>query len=202
MGIALGDVNGDGAFDMFVTHLISETHTLWVGEPGTPGTFRDATIISGLASGSAKATGFGAVLADFTHRGALALAAVNGGVTLGTAATGTDPRLAPFWAEYAQRNTLFANDGSGTFRDISKENAPFCATPAVSRALVCGDVDNDGDLELLSTAVAGPATLYRNVAPKAGHWFGVRAIDPALGERDAYGAEVSFLQGAGVGCAG
>jgi hypothetical protein len=196
MGIALGDVNGDGAFDIFVTHMMSETNTLWAGEPGGErGNFRDATVRCRLASGQSRATGFGTVFADFTHRGVLDLALVNGGVTLGAAATGTDPQLATFWQEYAQRNVLFANDGSGAFRDVSKANAAFCATPAITRALVCGDVDNDGDLDLLTAAVAGRAKLYRNIAPKAGHWLGVRAIDPALGGRDAYGAEVTVLAG-------
>lgn len=196
MGIALGDVNGDGAFDVFVTHLISETPTLWAGELGSArGNFRDATVRCGLASGQSRATGFGTVLADFVHRGVLDLAVVNGGVTLGVAAAGADPKLAPFWTEYAQRNALFVNDGRGAFRGVSQANAPFCATPAVTRTLVCGDIDNDGDLDLLTTAVAGRAKLYRNVAAKQGHWIGIRAVDSALGGRDAYGAEVTVSAG-------
>ena len=51
-------------------------------------------------------------------------------------------------------------------------------------------------MDLLVTAVAAPARLYRNVAPQRGHWLMVRAIDPALGGRDAYGAEISVQAGA------
>jgi hypothetical protein len=64
----------------------------------------------------------------------------------------------------------------------------------VGRGLVCADIDGDGALDLLVTNVAGPARLYRNVAPKRGHWLLVRAVDPAL-RRDAYGAEVTVLVG-------
>jgi hypothetical protein len=60
----------------------------------------------------------------------------------------------------------------------------------VGRGLICGDIDNDGAPDLLVTGIAGPARLYRNIASPRGHWLGIRAIDPALGNRDAYGAEV------------
>jgi hypothetical protein len=59
----------------------------------------------------------------------------------------------------------------------------------VSRGLVRGDIDGDGAQDLLVTSIGSPARLYRNVAPKQGHWLVVRVTDPAL-KRDAYGAEV------------
>jgi hypothetical protein len=190
MGIALGDVAGDGLLDVYITHLHDELNVLW--KQGPAGQFQDRTGAAGLAAPRWHGTGFGTVFADFDHDGALDLAVINGAVrhTARSAAAG-----GPFWDRFKERNQLSANDGRGHFRDISPANAPFCGTPAVSRALVCGDVDNDGALDLLVTTIAGPARLFRNVAPKRGHWLLVRAVDPALGGRDALGAEVTVHAG-------
>jgi hypothetical protein len=190
MGIALGDVDGDGLFDVFVTHLTEETHTLW--KQGARGRFQDRTASAGLASPRWRGTGFGTVLADFDHDGALDLAVVNGRVGRGPPVEAKT--LGPFWSRYAQRNQLFVNDGRGKFRDISVPEESFCKTAAVSRGLACADVNGDGALDLLVTTIAGPARLYRNVSPKRGHWLLIRALDPAL-KRDAYGADITVYAG-------
>jgi hypothetical protein len=195
MGIALGDVDGDGLFDIYVTHLAEETNTLWMQRPR--GSFQDRTAAAGLAASRWRGTGFGAVLADFDHDGAPDLAVVNGRV-LRVKLVPVDPRveatLGPHWSQYAERNQLFANDGTGRFRDISEENSALCGVPGVYRGLCYGDVDGDGALDLLVTETAGRARLYKNVAPRRGHWLLVRALDPAL-RRDAYGAQVTVHAG-------
>jgi hypothetical protein len=190
MGVAWGDVDGNGLQDVFITHLTEETHTLW--RQGPRGQFQDDTARAGLAAPLWRGTGFGTILADFDHDGWLDLAIVNGRVARGPPVDA--PGLSAFWRPYAERNQLFRNEGRGRFRDVSPANAPFCGTPAISRGLVWGDFDNDGAIDLLVTAVAGPARLYRNVAEKQGRWLGVRAIDPALA-RDAYGARVTVKAG-------
>jgi hypothetical protein len=149
--------------------------------------FQDRTAAADLVRSRWRGTGFGTVLADFDHDGALDLALANGAVHSSQPVPGI--ARDPFWNQYSQRNQLFVNEGRGRFRDVSESNEPFCGTAAVSRALVCGDIDNDGALDLLVTCIGGPARLYRNVAPKRGHWLMVRAIDLAL-KRDAYGAEI------------
>src|SRR5262245_45096595 len=190
MGVALGDVDGDGLFDVFVTHLTSETHTLWSQKPR--GTFRDRTVHAGLAPPGSRGTGFGTVLADFDHDGALDVAVVNGRVARGEPVG--EETLGPFWSQYAERNQFFVNGGTGRFQDVSARDRALCGAPGVYRGLACGDVDGDGALDLLVTALAGPARLYRNVAPDRGHWLLVRALDPAL-KRDAYGAEITVQAG-------
>jgi hypothetical protein len=186
MGIAYGDVDGDGLPDLFVTHLTEETHTLW--KQGPRGLYQDQTARAGLLKTAWRGTGFGTVLADFDHDGALDLAIVNGRVSAPPGGS-TDKGLGPFWSAYGERNQLFANDGSGRFRDISPENAAFCGRYNVARGLARGDFDGDGAQDLLVTSIAGPARLFRNIAPKKGHWLSVRAFDPAL-KRDALGSEV------------
>jgi hypothetical protein len=189
MGVALGDLDGDGLMDLFVTHLTEESNRLWKQEPR--GLFRDYTVAAGLADPHTRGTGFGTALLDVDHDGWLDLAIVNGRVSRAPSAYAP---LGPHWGLYAERNRLFANDGAGHFRDVSGSNAPFCGTPNVARGLAVGDVDGDGALDLLVTTAGGRARLLRNVALQRGHWLLVRAIDPAL-RRDAHGAEVALQAG-------
>jgi hypothetical protein len=185
MGVALGDVDNDGLFDLFVTHLTEETNTLW--KQGPVGLFHDETAAAGLVAPAWHGTGFGTLLADFDNDGNLDLAIANGRVS--ARAAPDDWSLGPFWSRYGDRNQLFAGDGRGHFRDVSLQNSSFTHSFNVARGIVRGDVFADGAQDLLVTAVAGPARLFRNVAPKRGHWLEVRVFDPAL-KRDALGAEV------------
>jgi hypothetical protein len=190
MGIALGDVNGDGLFDVFITHLTSETHGLWMQDPR--GVFLDRVGATGVVTGHWRGTGFGVVLADFDHDGALDLAIANGRVS--RADTPGDPALGPHWSPYGERNQLFAGDGKGHFRDLSLDNPALCGKANVARGLAWGDVNNDGALDLLVTTAGGRARLYLNRTPNRGHWLMVRARDPRH-HRDAYGAEVRIKAG-------
>ncbi len=175
MGIALGDVDGDGLFDLFVTHLTQETHTLWI--QGPPGHFQDRTGALGVAPPGSRGTGFGTVLADFNNDGELDLAVVNGGVT--ARAPLGEQQLGAHFARYAQYNQLFAGAGKGHFTDISEENRAFCRLLGVFRGLACADLQGQGGIDLLVTAVGDRARLFRNVVPDRGNWLLVRAIDPA-----------------------
>ena len=196
MGIACGDIDGDGLPDIYITHLSEESNILWTQGPA--GLFQDRTALAGLANTAWHATGFGAVFADFDNDGANDLAFVNGRVRRSGQSDGPVkilPALGPHWSAYAERNQLFANDGPGKFRDVSEQNPAFCAVPNVARALCVGDLDNDGAPDLLVTCVAAPAKIFRNTARDRGHWLTIRAVDPALGGRDACGAQVTVVAG-------
>jgi hypothetical protein len=191
MGITLGDVGGTDRFDVFITHLTAETHTLWT--QGPRGRFQDKTPQAGLARTRRHGTGFGTILGDFDQDGALDLAVVQGRVT--KAEKPANESLGAHWSLYAEHNQLFAGDGKGRFRDVSLQNADLCGQPNVARGLACGDITGKGALDLLVTTVGNKARLYRNVAPNCGHWLMIRAVDPKLGGRDAYGAEVRVFAG-------
>ncbi len=189
MGIAIGDTNNDGMVDLYVTHLGIETNNLWRQSPR--GQFRDRTVEAGLSTTKWRGTGFGTLMADFNNDGALDIAVVNGKVFRGGPAKNTD---LGFWETYAEQNQIFANDGTGNFRDVSAGNKPFSTTWNVARGLVCADFDNDGAPDLLVTTLGGHARLYRNVVADRGHWAKVRAFDPKW-NRDVYGAEIRVRAG-------
>jgi hypothetical protein len=191
MGIAVGDIDGNGLFDIFVTHLTSETHTLWVQDQR--GFFQDRTVAAGVTT-SWRATGFGAVMADFDNDADADLALVNGKVERGPGGPTAATKLDEFWDRYAERNQLFLNDGRGVLHDVSDRNPPFSELAAVSRGLICADLDNDGGMDLVVTRIAQSAAVFRNVVPQRGHWLTIRAVDPKL-RRDAYGAEIHVRAG-------
>jgi hypothetical protein len=193
MGVALGDVDGDGLFDIFVTHLTEENNTLW--KQGPAGLFRDQSAQAGLMESSARGTGFGTVLADFDDDGALDLVVANGRVE--GLANVTDWSLGPFWSRYGERNQILRGDGQGRFTNISRQNPSFCGRPNVARGVVRGDIDGDGAVDLLLTTIAGPARLYRNIASQRGNWMQVHAFDPLL-QRDAFGSVLRLRAGGRV----
>jgi hypothetical protein len=187
MGVALGDVDGDGLFDLFVTHLTTQQHTLW--KQGPRGRFRDRSTDSNLHVPKWRGTGFGTVLSDFDNDGWLDVALVHGRVTR-TSGEVYRP-LGAHWGAYAERNQLLINDGTGRFCDASTANPDLCGTPNVARGLAVGDLDRDGALDVVLTTVAGRARVLRNVAPERGHWLKVIAVE-ASGKRAALGAEVTL----------
>ena len=188
MGIAPGDVDNDGDLDLFLTHLTNETNTLYQND-GALG-FQDATNSIGLGMTAIRTTGFGTALIDIDHDGHLDIVVVNGRVAHQPALAGADG--GSFWGPYAEPNVVLLRDG-GRFAVVDDAEG-FGAHVEVSRGLACGDVDGDGDLDLLVTSTAGPARLFLNEAPKKGRWLLVRAVDPR-GDRDAHGAVVTITVG-------
>ncbi len=190
MGIAWGDCDNDGDLDFLLTHLVLETNTLY--QMIAPGVFEDVTTVSGLGAATLNYTGFGTAFFDFDLDGDLDLLTVNGRVL--RTLPHPKARVSAHWNPYAEPNQMFANDGRGRFEDISSSCGRLCSDVTVSRGLAVGDIDRDGDLDVLVTDGSGEARIYRNQTPSSGHWLIVRAIDPAL-RRDAVGAVVEVVAG-------
>ncbi len=191
MGVALGDIDGDLDLDLFLSHLIEETNTLYVNLGGAPGAsdgFDDRAAEAGLAAPSTPYTGFGTAFFDADNDGDLDLAVVNGSVKRRPAAL--SDRDDWFWRGYAEPNLLMLGDGAGAFADVSAASGDFGAALDVSRGLVPFDLEGDGDLDLLVSNLEGPARIYRNesTAGPAG-WVSLRVVDPTL-RRTALGASV------------
>jgi hypothetical protein len=163
--------------------------------------FEESAGVCGLRAPGLKYTKWGTAFLDYDHDGDLDLVIVNGRVKRAEDVPSTTGLRAPpaaqvlDWRPYAEPNQIFENDGAGHFAEVVSPNEPWCARRDVYRGLAVGDVDNDGDLDILVTTVAGPARLFLNVASKHGHWLQVRAVEPALGGRDAYGALVTVTVG-------
>jgi hypothetical protein len=183
MGVVAADLNRDNLPDLFMTHLVVESNTYY-RHLGKDRGFADRTAASGLAASSMVFTGFGVVAFDVELDGDLDLAVANGRVKAGERLALDAP-----WNDYAEPNLFYLSDGADRFVEAGARTAPFTAPIEVSRGLAVGDIDDDGDLDVLITSIQGPARLYRNEAPRKGSWLRVRAIDPRY-RRDAIGAVV------------
>jgi len=182
MGVDAGDFDGNGTDDIFITHLMDETNTLYVnlGEA----LFEDRTREAGLGMPGRRFTGFGTFFFDYDNDGWLDLFVANGAVQL-------LPELvrqkSPF--PLGQPDQLFRNTGKGSFVEIVDE--PEFSLLEVGRGAAFGDVDNDGDTDFVVANNNGPARLYLNQIGNRNHWLGLRLVGKA--GRDMLGAQVEIV---------
>ena len=197
MGIASGDYDADGDEDLFVTNIVGESFVLYVNNGRAE--FDDSRVKAGLAQPTAAFTGFGTDWIDVDNDGWLDLFIANGAVNIVEAQRGD---RFPF----RMRNQLFRNLGTGRFEEIAASAAgPAFARAEVHRGAAFGDVDNDGDVDILVTTNNGPVRLLLNqtltkvsstASRQAGehhHWLQVRLEQPApRGNRFAVGARIGI----------
>ena len=189
MGVNAADFDADGDDDLFITHLADETNTLYTNNG--LGIFTDETRATGLGLPSQPYTGFGTAAIDYDNDGDVDLFVAIGGVKV-------VQELADAGVEwpYGQKNLLFENVGQGRFEDVSPADAVFDAQE-VSRGTAYGDIDNDGDTDLVVFNSNGPLRLIRNDIGDGNEWIGLRLLDARAG-RDALGARVELLRADGV----
>ncbi|MCZ6817101.1 MAG: CRTAC1 family protein, partial [Planctomycetota bacterium] len=191
MGVVAADLDGNDSTDLYVTHLANESNTMYRNTKAQGG-FIDGTGLAGLAASSMSYTGFGTAAFDVELDGDLDLLVVNGRVARGNPLPGAT--VPPPWDVFAEPNLFYMNNGNGRFELLGTPMASVCDPIEISRALVAGDIDSDGDIDVLINNIQGSARLYRNDAPRKGHWLGVRATSPQL-RRDAIGAKITVFCG-------
>ncbi|MBA2647127.1 MAG: CRTAC1 family protein [Pyrinomonadaceae bacterium] len=185
MGVTAGDFDNDGDDDILVTNLTKEGSTLY--RNNGRGSFDDATLQFNLSQPSFLSTGFGTGWFDYDNDGWLDLFAANGAVTLQPSQRGES-------YPYKQRNQLFRNEGGGkAFRETTTDAGPSLRRAEVSRGAAFGDVDNDGDVDVLVTNNNGPARLLLNEIGTRAGWLQVR-LEGAKGNRHGIGAKVAVLR--------
>ncbi len=180
MGVASGDFDADGDEDLFVTNIIGETFVLYVNDGA--GNFDDARVRAGVAAPTAPLTGFGTDWFDYDNDGWLDLFVANGAVNI-------VERLRGQPAPFRMPKQLLRNLGDGRFEDVTASAGEVVRIEEVSRGAAFGDVDNDGDVDVLVTNNGGPARLLLNQAGGDRHWLQVRLVQ-AEGNRSGIGARV------------
>ena len=189
MGVDAGDVDNDGDEDIVVTNLTGEGHDLYVNDGA--GAFVNASAVAGIGHRSLPYTGFGASWLDLDNDGWLDLLTVNGAVQI-PEAPGADGALAPL----GQAKQLFRNLGDGRFQDVTGAAGPaLLRTADASRGAAFGDIDNDGDTDVVVANNGGPAQLLLNTVGQRQHWVGL-VLKTASGS-DALGARVAVTAAAG-----
>lgn len=192
MGVTFGDYDADGDGDLFMTHLRSETNTLFESQSMNATTrFKDSTIAANLATSSRSLTGFGTGWIDADNDSLLDLLVVNGSVT---ALEDLIAAGVPF--PYAQPNQFFRNLGGGRFQEAYSFIAQDSGTPAISRGALFGDLDNDGDTDVVISNNHSRPSILRNDVGADANWLGLR-LTGTQGGRDMLGANLVLKTEAG-----
>ena len=189
MGVDAGDFDNDGDEDLVTTVLTGEGSTLYVNDGA--GQFEDRSASSGIRAPSLPYTGWGAGWFDADNDGWLDLLAVNGLVWQNLDALGPDN---PY--PYQQRNQLLRNLGDGRFEDATARAGAAFDLAAISRGAAFGDIDNDGDGDVVVANADGTPLLLINTAGAGNHWLGLRLVGRDA-PRDMVGARVAVTRGDG-----
>ncbi|HEY2941903.1 MAG TPA: CRTAC1 family protein [Vicinamibacteria bacterium] len=179
MGAVFADYDNDGRPDLHVTALAGESFPLFRNLGN--GLFQDVTHQSRLGPAVARRSGWSNALVDLDNDGWKDLFTANGHV---------NDAIEKFQSDrYALTNGFFRNLGDGTFEDASAAAGLETAPPRAHRGAALADLDGDGRLDAIVTALSAPAELWRNLSPAAGHWLGVRLVG-TKSNRDGIGAVV------------
>ncbi len=189
MGVAVGDYDRDGRLDVHVTTFENDANILYHNDGG--GLFSERTYPAGVGNASVPFVGWGTNFLDYDNDGWLDLFVANGHVY---------PWVGELdWnTSYEQRVLLFRNLTGGKFAEVGRGGGDGLSVVRSLRGSATGDLDDDGDIDVVANAIDGEPILLRNDGGNgAGHWLQVRLVgDPARRcPRDATGSEVFLIAG-------
>ncbi len=185
MGVDFADYDNDGHPDIIVTNLSNERYRLF--RDNGDESFRDATNISGIGAATLAFSGWSTRLIDFDNDGWKDLFVAQGHVM--DTIEKTSPNL-----RYAQPFLLLRNQ-AGHFTRVTAGEA--FQTEWAARGAAFGDLDNDGDLDIVVSNVGQRAVVLRNEVGSRRHWIGIRAIGKKS-NRDGIGCRVKVVSASGV----
>ncbi|HMA29200.1 MAG TPA: CRTAC1 family protein, partial [Thermoanaerobaculia bacterium] len=175
MGIAIGDLDGEGRPDILVTNFAGEPKTLYRNLEGA--LFDDATEASGIERASLPYVQWGTDIVDLDDDGRPDLVMISGHLIPKLIMTiaklvGRNPNLGPYVRgdrHYKQPPVLYRNAGAGRLEDVTASSGDFAALRVSGRGLAVGDVDGDGRLDVATAAVVGGIHLMKNATASRGH---------------------------------
>jgi hypothetical protein len=175
MGPVVGDVDRNGLLDIFIPDMSYSTLLLNQGR-----FYEDWTTRTGLALACGQYTGWGGALIDYDNDGFLDLFIANGHAL----------------HEFTQEDLLLRNNGRSPlqFVDVSANSGPYFHEKYVGRGVACGDLDNDGDIDLVICNLNDYAKILRNDGGNRNNWLTV-SVKKANGKSDAIGARVTAQVG-------
>lgn len=186
MGVAAVDIENDGDLDLFMTHLVDETNTLYLNHGGF---FEDVTATRGLAHASLRFTGFGIGFVDFDHDGHLDLFVANGRVTHAHRPIVERDR-------FAEPNQVFRGTGDGRFVEIVGSGTTTRPLIETSRGAAFADFDLDGAVDVAVVNSGGRLRLLANQIGRLRPALRFRVLDG--NGHDAIGARLRLVTDAGV----
>ena len=186
MGVAAGDVDNDGLMDLAVTNFSHDYSTLYHNEGGL--FFADIALSSGLGPATMAALSWGIAFIDHDNDGRRDIFIANGHVYPGIDSL----NIGTTWK---QQNQLFRNEGSLRFREVTNAAGPGLLEHHSARGAAFGDLDNDGDIDVVVINMDETPSLLRNDGGNARHWIGFRLAGGPR-NRGAIGARVGVTAGA------
>ena len=187
MGVDFRDWNNDGRPSLFVTALGRETFPLFRNE-GT-GSFSVDTYKAGIGFPSLKMSGWGNGIYDFDNDGFKDLFTANSHVSDNA---DDDPQQ-----HYRQANAVFQNLQDGTFRDVSTQAGPDMQVRAAHRGCAFGDLNNDGKIDVVVSAIGDRAELLYNTTTNSNHWILLQTIG-VKSNRDGIGTRIKLTGESGL----